>query len=488
LDFAYYQISVIKRTADDGTIDVVDILNPTPITTSTDNNFVYTGLDSQVYDQTTIEEIFAERQRLDKVVAHTQNNQVLYVGNIENESKDYSAYQRAASATKVEWIKSPLAIFGYKTDVKKGEYYLKDASFMDGEVYALAVMFIHRDGTKSPAFHIPGRRADGLITGYNPYLSAPGDYSGTATDGYDWDGVDLTSPGAISMGSFFNTGKRLRWQNMSTASAYDSDQTKGMMGYYETTTKYPTITSCDGHPDGYWGRGWDGNLIVPGLSKIRHHKMPGPELNKNNHPHRTGLSFSQLVYPNSDVVGHVFLYSSRERERTVLYRGSLTPLYNGSDDTMEYDVNRTIKYATGWGTTTSPLYQKTYAFSTPEHQFNTTYKDGVYFKLDYINGGGASQENVSTAAGTAYHIDVYNTDIDNFDSSMFIGRNVYSSSRRLNYKVDFSAFLPKAYLGQQVGNSVYNPMISKTIFNNSINTNVQVLTLDTELLELQNGD
>lgn len=277
LDYSYYQIGVIKRTSDDGAISGVDVLTPTPITVATDNNFVYTGLDSQVYTTTTIDEIFAERQRLDKVVAHAQNDQRLYIGNIENESRDYSAYQRAASATKVEWVKSQLTASGFKTDVKKGEYYLKDASFMDSEVYALAVVFIHRDGTKSPAFHIPGRPADTDVDGYNPYLN--NDYSGVASDGLAWDTGNLGTPGAISMGTFFNTSKKLRWQNMSTATAYDSTQLKGLMGYHEATTRYPTIASCDNHADGYWGRDWQGNLIVPGTTKIRHHKMPGPELN-----------------------------------------------------------------------------------------------------------------------------------------------------------------------------------------------------------------
>lgn len=251
-DFAYYQLGVIKRTADEGIVSGVDILNPIPITSTSDNTFVYTGLDSQVYQTTTIEEIFAERQRLDKVVAHAQTDLKLFVANVTNEARDYSAYQRAASAVKTEWVKSALPAFGYRTDSKKGEYYLKDATFMESEVYALAVVFIHKDGTKSPAFHIPGRRGGGGIAGYNPYLSAPGDYSGTATDGLDWDLADLNTSGAISMGAFFNTGKRIRWQNMSTAAAYDSTFLSGMLGFHETAiTKYPTIASCDGHADGY---------------------------------------------------------------------------------------------------------------------------------------------------------------------------------------------------------------------------------------------
>lgn len=75
--------------------------------------------------------------------------------------------------------------------------------------------------------------------------------------------------------------------------------------------------------------------------------MPGPELNIGGNPHRTGLKFSNLLYPSSDVVGHIFVYGSREQERTVLYRGSLTPLFNGVDNTIEYNTDSTLKYARG---------------------------------------------------------------------------------------------------------------------------------------------
>jgi hypothetical protein len=134
---------------------------------------------------------------------------------------------------------------------------------------------------------------------------------------------------------------------MSTATRY-TGQKKGLLGYHQTTTTYPAVASCDSHADGYWGRDWQNNLITPSVTKIRHHKIPGTELNGNsNKSSRNGLQFSNLTYPNSDVVGHIFLYGDRSSERTVLYRGPLVPLYNGGDDTMEFDVNRTLKFETG---------------------------------------------------------------------------------------------------------------------------------------------
>jgi len=182
-DYSYYQIGVIKRTADDGSISGVDVLYPIPVISgsSFSTSFNYTGLDQQVQTTTTVEEIFAERQRLDKVVAHAQNDQRLFVANVENKSRDFSTYQQKASAVKTEWVKTPFN--SYNTNgVRSSTYYMNDSSFTESEVYALGIVYVHADGTKSPVFHIPGRAPD-TVTGYNPYLSAALDYTGTATDG-----------------------------------------------------------------------------------------------------------------------------------------------------------------------------------------------------------------------------------------------------------------------------------------------------------------
>jgi len=302
------------------------------------------------------------------------------------------------------------------------------------------------------------------------------------------------------MGSVFNTGKRFRWQNMSTATTYeDFIGVKGLMGYHQTATRYPNIATCEDITDGYWGRDWQGNLITTSTN-IRHHKMPGPELQSpdlsNRIGSRTGIEFSNVTYPNTDVTGHFFVYGSRQQQRTVLQRGMLVPLENITtfepsdpnpigEPTYAYNTEA-MRYALdGIG---SGSGKPTYAFITPELQFSNIPKDGVYFKLDYINLGSVSGAIPTQETYFNYDVGNYGAVIDDFKTGIFLTKSVESSTRQLNYKVLSNTYLPKTYLGQLLGNST--PSIdSLTMFiNNSFNTNIQMITLDSRTKEEQNVD
>jgi hypothetical protein len=100
----------------------------------------------------------------------------------------------------------------------------------------------------------------------------------------------------------------------------------GTLGYYEVDAEYPTL-ECDGvrvFPEG----------------KIRHHVMPDrglvPAYTDSDEFQSTvldnpstpaninliGLEFSNIVYPNDDIVGHRFLVSSRSLDtKTVVEMG-----------------------------------------------------------------------------------------------------------------------------------------------------------------------
>jgi hypothetical protein len=105
---------------------------------------------------------------------------------------------------------------------------------------------------------------------------------------------------------------------------------EGMMGFYECDTEtYPTIETCEDLADGYWGRDFAGNLITPGVTKIRLHKMPGPEFKDTAslaENFRTGIQFSNVEYPpDQDIVGHYFVYGDRSYNKTIQAKGSVYP-------------------------------------------------------------------------------------------------------------------------------------------------------------------
>ena len=493
LDFKYIQFAVIKRTSDAGVISGVDILVPTPILI--DNvvtmSFNYTGLDSQVQEVTTIDEIFAERQYIEKVKAHVSNNQKLFLGNVENMAVDYSAFQRKASKIKVQWTKA-----GYNfnaltnpINVKSPEYYYESASFMESEVYALGIVYIFSDGSKSPVFHIPGRSPDSLTSGYNPYISATGNFSAVASDGKAWDTGELTSETTV-LGDLIGVN---RWKNVSTATATTTALSYGYLGYHETKeTTYPETLVCDTDPDGYWGKDWQGNLITS-QTKIRHHRMPGPEFlpttNADDTAAKLGLWFTNVEYPSEDIIGHIFVHSSRETERTVLQRGMLLPLSLEEVEEEAYptfSITSFIDCITKVNQFNNISTGKYYAFITPEGLIDNGFKNATHFKLDYINIGKIPTipERENSPDGTSWQNNWPNLDntstpydgVHSLDTALFEVEKVTSAKTRLNYNILAQTFLQKSYVGQENGNTVQ--LDNKVVSNFSVSNNVFIIKLD----------
>jgi len=254
-NFKYYQLAVVKRTSDSGAISGVDVLFPAPITTTTEQ-YTYTGFNSQVLSAASIEEILVPRQRIEKAVAHVIQDRRLYFGNNSFTTRDYSTYQRYASKIKLTYK----ATAAGDRDAKNPQNYIYGHTLCHDEIYALAIVYVHDDGSLSPAFHIPGRPANLDFTGHtNPYITS---YT-------IWDRDDITGDPNI-----FNPAKTERWQVFSTATIDTANSNAlehvGYLGFHENPQTYPIIETCDGGD--YWGLDWYGNPLDG--DKIRHHRMP----------------------------------------------------------------------------------------------------------------------------------------------------------------------------------------------------------------------
>jgi len=99
--YAFYQLAIVKRTGDAGEISGIDVLFPVPINSTTDV-YTYTGFDSQVEGETTLDDLLSVFQPIDKVGAHAQTDGRLYLANIANNTYDWSTFQRYATAVKTE--------------------------------------------------------------------------------------------------------------------------------------------------------------------------------------------------------------------------------------------------------------------------------------------------------------------------------------------------------------------------------------------------
>lgn len=166
--FNFYQIAVLKRTAESGAISGVDLLFPEPITGNS-ATVKYTGFSSQIFGESTTDEILNSFEPIYKVKTHAIEDRKLFLANTSSKDHDYSLYQRYASAIKVTYNASRVD----GRQAKSGSVQLFGETLCPDEIYALGIVYVHDDGTESPVMPIPGRPADIDMTGHtHPYISS----------------------------------------------------------------------------------------------------------------------------------------------------------------------------------------------------------------------------------------------------------------------------------------------------------------------------
>ena len=214
-------------------------------------------------------------------------------------------YQPLANQIKAKWVAAD-----YPAD-----YYYKGGnkpSFMRDEVYAFFIRWVYKTGEKSSSYHIPGRAAE------------------PARDLYTVNGPD-TSNVPLPRWRIESTAYKTDFTTFDRLSDGGVVTSKGRMGYWESTEKYP-----DNKPD-VWG-----DLCG---KPIRHHKMPEDILYDDrrraieqvklyNSDFNTisilGVEFENIQRPVDNnnrpienIIGYEILVGSREGHRSIVAKGLL---------------------------------------------------------------------------------------------------------------------------------------------------------------------
>lgn len=467
--FDYYQVAVVKRTGDAGEISGVDILKPQPWLNGS-VKFVYNGDPNKIERVGTLEELLVPSVQIEKVKAHAMQDGRLFLANTSYTMRDYSVYQQYASKIKTEWVKTSVTN-AINSGVRQANYYNFNGSFMEDEIMPYGIVYVHEDGDISPVFHIPGRAPDMGITANanNPYVGA----AGVVTVG--------SAPWDTGIGAYGNANASLpdqkRWRYVSTAFEYGNGAMNGLMGYHECDTEtYPVVETCTDLEDGYWGRDWQGNLIQPGATKIRHHRLPGPELRDSSQAaenFRTGVRFSNVEYPADDIVGHIFVYGDREFNRTVQAKGVLIPV--SQDQTLDVLSLKANIYSI-------PLGATNYLFISATNLLQDKIVTGDYFKTEKVlrdvnfETGGISAIRKITSnsyptepAGPGNALNGLETTIRYFT------KYALPQSPELINNIRSNIYALKSYEGAAKGTETYEPNGQVTITNNSVNNSFQWL-------------
>ena len=155
--FPYYQMAVLESSEGIGEVTNVYIKPKVVITADTDI-YTYTGVNTGTDIASTINEIVIPRLVIDRAAHIEQIDNRLLLANVASKAIDFSTFQKQASRIGSKYVVTS----GGKEKInlnspKSPNTYFDLQNYMRDEIYAFAVVWVFKNGTESPAFHIPGR-------------------------------------------------------------------------------------------------------------------------------------------------------------------------------------------------------------------------------------------------------------------------------------------------------------------------------------------
>ena len=316
--YSFIRVAVIPSTYGIGAPQGAYIVDTISFS-GTEIEYVFDSYDQNQVTTASLDQITIQRQTFQRAKTITQIENRLVLGNVEDQQLDHVELTKAALNVQLRYVTrelnsdEPGGEFGGES-AQSGRYYFDYRSFMRDEIYAFGLVWVFKDGTESPVYHIPGRakntKADGtpMITtpdsdpnvphalGFDPTVKAQ--HNRELPVGTDWDStviwnnasvghnmnVDHYTPADISSGNIerwevYNTAVREELLiDYNLSGEQERKLTKGQLAYYECrNSKYPDVRDCDGIPIfPHSGDGSPGNPFV--MDNVRHHKMPDTTL------------------------------------------------------------------------------------------------------------------------------------------------------------------------------------------------------------------
>lgn len=164
-----------------------------------------------------------------------------------------------------------------------------------------------------------------------------------------------------------------KWKVQNTAS-------NGELGYYRTDELYSNPPNFCG--EDYWGEDYDGNPLLG--SNVRYHVIPDrtdEPLIVNNKLRKIGVSFSNIEYPDSDIVGHFFVSNIRDEVNSIVGAKGLIVTYNHegmNHPVYNYDQGSYFNDVSNSQITNSNLLH----FVSNETLFNKSIISGQYLSIE----------------------------------------------------------------------------------------------------------
>lgn len=442
--FSFARIIVAARVTGKGLAEeAYELTDYLPITSDT-LEYTFVSLDNAV--RTDIDRLKIKNPKYTTSKDMEQVDGRLVRINVRETSRDYSQYQRTANSIIANWIR----VSEFPEDIsedhntKNPKSYFNGNTFIGDEIYALGIVYVFSDGSTSPVFHIPGREATVSDNDTLTVVNSP--TTGTTINVHDAAHLGLTIGETIERWKFYNTATGV---------------TSGNFGYYESSSgTYPLDLDCNGE------------YIYGDLAgtPIRHHKFPDRKkiptqfLNSAGQTRvsKLGVEFSNITYPDTDIVGHYFVKAKRGiNESTVVDMGILScPVSIQYEGFPDIDDNYVFAYQDLGGLNQNTVVK---SFISPKilASLNST---GDYFKfIHYIDwsdydGETEDRDNIEVnVAGLTFNSTV--------ESMQTFYRNIERSNR----------LSP---------NTILNSNYDKPVVNYSLSNSQLIVELNENLLEV----
>lgn len=152
--FPFYRVAIIEANTGSGMVSDVKISQEI----STDiNTFNYTGAAS-IESTTTEEEILMFNSVIQKAESIEQIENRLLLANTKGKQIDYCKLQKYASRIKTDVTTKEIILNSLtESNPKSGTVHFDGTGYMPGEMYSFGIVYIFKDNTVSPVYHIPGK-------------------------------------------------------------------------------------------------------------------------------------------------------------------------------------------------------------------------------------------------------------------------------------------------------------------------------------------
>lgn len=432
-EYPYIRLIVFRAATADGiTFDSFRVGQLFPVSNG-QTELTFTGYNPTQDVFISPQEIIVDKARYSKSKAQTQVDSILLRANLTETVRDYSGYQKYASKVKANYIttdvikETPEVITELGGEVKA---YAVCYVHTDGSISPP----FHIPGRNIlPSDSTPVQIDFGVFAGSDLYLTLSGVHEHVDIGGSLWSEITLTysysttvdtssivmpdatvfttnNSGSVthllqyidtfpvntqfqfnaSIGNanyelsvdfnfpFSTTVELGRLSSSSIIPVWQVQSTAidGELGYYHTNELYSNPPNFCG--EDYWGEDYDGIPLLG--NNVRYHVIPDRStepLIDNNRLKKIGVTFSNIEYPDSDIVGHFFVSNVRDNVNSLVVAKGMMVNYNHEEmhhPLYNYEQGRYFQNVSGAAITPTNLNH----FVSNEGLFNKSVINGQY--------------------------------------------------------------------------------------------------------------